>query len=218
MITALFWYSVCTCVHERINDFKEHGPRIMLETTTTSPTLHAFDTLWEERNLNQMIDAYPPGFKEHVALLLADIIDSGNHPESEMAALIDEIATLCRTWQDDGYPDPSLMVHLLALRRFRPRAYGIYRLDHILSEESDGRLQENTFPLVLAVNEMLTGSPNPMRMRERLYDADDLIHDFSQTHKCRFLNPFDGRDIHNIYALTAHIDELVNAIDALESQ
>ncbi|MEO5367324.1 MAG: hypothetical protein H7831_13450 [Magnetococcus sp. WYHC-3] len=160
---------------------------------------------WQERGMSAMVARFPPGWPEHFVIFFNDIMDTLALDASAGRGLMDRFSHWLSCWQG-SYPDPSLLLWMGTACHCRPHLYGRFLAQRSLGDEDC--LNRATFPLTRAVCHALLGHPNPMRVRERLWEAEELTEAFFQRYRCRFILPYDGRSTEEIYRMTGHVDDL----------
>ncbi len=171
--------------------------------------------LWDRYDLDVKSERYAMGWKEHFLIFNHYLAEGLGllHEEVEQR-FVDVVRIMALHWED-GYPDPSMLTFLLYMKRHRPGHYARYLETGALPELADFPIDPDIYHLIAGLHEALTHSPSPMRIKERFEDFDVEIEAFLQRFGARFILPFDGRDTEQCYSMTAHLDEMIKALETL---
>ncbi|MBF0369069.1 MAG: hypothetical protein HQL52_06395 [Magnetococcales bacterium] len=174
-------------------------------------------TIWDELKADDRMASFPQGWKEHFIIFFEDFAETLALEPAESLELFQEAFTIFSQW-GDGYPDPSLLSYLLHLKKYRPDCFRQYTANHEIPEGlAEWVINNKTFPLTREINAALTSSPNPMRVREVFIELQEQVDAFVEKHHCRHILPYDGRSTDQIYLMTGHIDLIVDALLATET-
>ncbi|MBF0620513.1 MAG: hypothetical protein HQL54_01170 [Magnetococcales bacterium] len=186
----------------------------MTHTEKSPLLLPVLEEYWTEKNMDDHLDRCPPGWRTHFLVILSDIVTTLKLNHEQVKHLFDQLTDLFINWRE-SYPDPTLFTYLACLKRYRPEQYQRYLSNHHVVENTpEFNINAATFELTIEITGLFSDHANPMRMRDAIYEIEDMIHDFVLTHKSRCISPFDGRSTDEIYALTTHLGYIIKSIES----
>lgn len=173
------------------------------------------ETLWDQLNLDAVMDPFPSGWKEHFIILSTDIATTLNLDATTAEKALLDAATLMKQ-QPDPYPDPTLLCYLLHLKQQRPHLFKqLQDNPATMPQGEEWTLNKETFPQTMAVFKALNTGPSPMRMKESLEENLELFDAFIDRFGTRCIQPFDGRSNERIYCMSGHLEDLTQAVAEL---
>ncbi|MEG3640063.1 hypothetical protein [Magnetococcus sp. PR-3] len=170
--------------------------------------------LWKAQVDPPMVDRCPMGWRKHLFIVFQDVCHTLQLPNSESHAFLNHLIVAINAWCGP-YPDPSLLPWVVGVQRYRPEVYQAFSQNRPDSLDPAWSINCKTYGLTCAIYHGLTGDANPMRMRERMWEAEDLIEEYYETHGGRCIGPFDGRSTEEIYQMCGHIEDMLHCLDGL---
>ncbi|ABK44038.1 hypothetical protein Mmc1_1529 [Magnetococcus marinus MC-1] len=169
---------------------------------------------WQQQVKPPMVDRCPLGWREHLWVVFADVCHTLKLTELESAAYLEHMILAINEWCGP-YPDPSLLPWVVGVQRYRPAIYRHFSQQRPDQLPLDWSINGETFGLTQAIYAALSGDANPMRMRERMWEAEELIEHYYETHGGRCIGPFDGRSTEEIYQMCGHIEDMLHCLNGL---